>query len=607
MKTPATISCFLALCLAATLSGQSSQFLEGAEPSEAVLQHLETVKRNKEDSTHIISAIPATSPSLGEERAGAAQHFPYPVIFIHGLTGSADTWSGFYDHALSQGWSFGGQLAFNLNSDDDLGYSNIYTGGPSDLADFNGDVPAADFYILNFNTGLDGTTYGSNYNTSTQSNQAAIAKQGLAVRNAVHHVLEATGKEKVILLGHSMGGLAARQYLQNENFWQQDGGHHIAKLITSGTPHGGSNSTGTFLLDAFLAVDERSDAVRDLRRSYFYSFDAGVFLYGGVENSWVMSDNLFGFYSLDVDCNGAEGNQVTGLNQKEIPEDVDYSCIIGDWAYDISFDDPGDGVVEVEDAQLKNFYDITSETFTRYSDESPFELQYTLHTALPDYQDLNFHGLDEPDYYHLSYEIEGNTQYSGFVTQQAPDAEYSIDYDDYVFTLPQAGSVSVMVDNVSASFFGVSILGHPDYEYHFDEEYETESIQTPSVQLPAGTYYLEFYANGAEDSWQYPYSFQLAVGPNNPSAVAWADESIQIVVSPNPVSDLLRVGIEGRGAISGLLRLENQLGQTLLERSIEGTKLDEQLDVSGYPSGTYFVTVSTADGVKTEKVVKKGR
>jgi pimeloyl-ACP methyl ester carboxylesterase len=607
MKTPATICFFLTLCLSASVSGQSSKFLEGVEPSENVLLHLETVKRLKEDTAHILSAIPMTSPSFGEERAGAPQHFPYPVIFIHGLTGSSDTWAGFYDYALAQGWSFGGQLAFNLNSDDDLEYSNIYNGSPIDFADFNNGIMAGDFYIVNFNTGLDGTAYGSNYNTATQSNQAAIAKQGLAVRNAINHVLQATGKEKVILLGHSMGGLAARQYLQNDNFWQQDGSHHVAKLITSGTPHGGSNSTGTFLFDAFLDVDERSDAVRDLRRSYFYSFDEGVFLYGGLESGGVIFDNLLGFYNIDVDCNGVEGNQVAGLNQKGIPGDVDYSCIIGDWTYDISIDDPGDGVVEVEDAQLKNFYNITSETFTRYSDESPSVLQYTLHTALPDYQDLNIHGLDEPDYYHLSYQIESNTQYNGFITQQAPDAEYGIDYDDFIFTLPQAGAVSVKVDNVSTSFFGVSILGHPNYEYLFDEEYETETIQTQPLQLPAGTYYLEFYADGEAESWQYPYSFQLAFSPNNPSAVVEIDESIQIIASPNPVSDMLRVSISLRKSTSCLMQLQNQLGQTLLERSIEGSNIDELLDMTKYPSGTYFVTVSTSGGVKTEKVVKKGR
>ena len=67
---------------------------------------------------------------------------------------------------------------------------------------------------------------------------------------------------------------------------------------------------------------------------------------------------------------------------------------------------------------------------------------------------------------------------------------------------------------------------------------------------------------------------------------------------------MLRVVIAGREGISGVLQLQNQLGQTLLERSIKGNKVDELLDMTGYPSGTYFVTVSTSDGVKTEKVVK---
>ena len=48
---------------------------------------------------------------------------------------------------------------------------------------------------------------------------------------------------KVILVGHSMGGLAAREYIQNSMHWLT-GNHRVAKLVTSGTPHQGSNYSG---------------------------------------------------------------------------------------------------------------------------------------------------------------------------------------------------------------------------------------------------------------------------------------------------------------------------------------------------------------------------
>lgn len=44
----------------------------------------------------------------------------------------------------------------------------------------------------------------------------------------------ATGAERVLLIGHSMGGLVARAYLR------RFGGRRVARLITLGTPHHGS-------------------------------------------------------------------------------------------------------------------------------------------------------------------------------------------------------------------------------------------------------------------------------------------------------------------------------------------------------------------------------
>src|SRR5215471_304664 len=50
----------------------------------------------------------------------------------------------------------------------------------------------------------------------------------------VDSVRAATGSERVVLVGHSMGGLVSRAYLR------RFGGDRVAKLITIGTPHHGS-------------------------------------------------------------------------------------------------------------------------------------------------------------------------------------------------------------------------------------------------------------------------------------------------------------------------------------------------------------------------------
>ncbi|MBN8676646.1 MAG: alpha/beta fold hydrolase [Chitinophagales bacterium] len=588
MKLRFSLSLFFTILSFVSFS-QNSKHLLGVAENPNILRHLEDVYTKMEDTTYIYSAIPST-PEIVSDRNGAPQHFPYPIIFIHGLTGSADSWLDFYSYALNQGWSYGGNIRFNLNSDNNLFYSNIFSASQIDVDDFNSNLPAADFYLVNFNCGFDGTSYGDNFDHPSQSNQAAIVKQGLAIKHAVKHVLDATGKDKVILMGHSMGGLAIRQYLQNSNLWQQDGAHHVAKLITTGTPHGGSNASFPGI-SGFLGVDESSDAVRDLRRSYFYSGAQGVFLFGGVENATVMNDLLAGFYNYDVNCNGSEGNQITGLNQKNLPNNLDFSCIYSDVA------GIGDGVVGTTQARLKSYYTVVCETFKTVD----------WHSNLPENNKANFEAFDEPDYYNLSYKIDLNEPYNGFVTKQAPDAEYAIDYDDFVFTTPQSGMVKVHLANIATYPFGVSILGHPNYNYIFDQTYQNDPIQTQTIQLPAGTYYLEFYANGNNSSWQYPYSFRLEWTPTNPTSTTDINDNFNIHLSPNPVVQYVNLSIRDLRYKKGYLRIQNELGQVLYRSEVEGDQIDKSIDIGIYPEGVYFVILEAEHKVVAKKILKIGR
>jgi triacylglycerol lipase len=54
------------------------------------------------------------------------------------------------------------------------------------------------------------------------------------IDSAVHMLCSETGSDKVIIIAHSMGGLAVRAYMRD------NGSMHIAKIITLGTPHHGT-------------------------------------------------------------------------------------------------------------------------------------------------------------------------------------------------------------------------------------------------------------------------------------------------------------------------------------------------------------------------------
>lgn len=73
------------------------------------------------------------------------------------------------------------------------------------------------------------------FNYSPLSNDIREVAHRLAVR--VEHVCEATGYDRIHVVGHSMGGLIARYYIQ-----RLQGHERVHTLVTMGTPHGGTRA-----------------------------------------------------------------------------------------------------------------------------------------------------------------------------------------------------------------------------------------------------------------------------------------------------------------------------------------------------------------------------
>jgi triacylglycerol lipase len=151
---------------------------------------------------------------------------PYPVIFVHGIASSADTWALFRDYLINNaGWVYGGTPAY------DPAAQTVAINCPSDPSQpVSCTGNAGNFYTLNFS---------DNQNLS-------LDVQGGELAAIIEAVLEANpGAAKVLLVSHSMGGLAAREYLQG--LARQPGvgttipyRDNVAKLITVGAPHQGT-------------------------------------------------------------------------------------------------------------------------------------------------------------------------------------------------------------------------------------------------------------------------------------------------------------------------------------------------------------------------------
>lgn len=86
-----------------------------------------------------------------------------------------------------------------------------------------------------------------------------------------------------------------------------------------------------------------------------------------------------------------------------------------------------------------------------------------------------------------------------------------------------------------------------------------------------------------------------------------ADQAFSLSVSPNPATDLARIGIESKTTGNALVTLCNLAGATLQSREIQLNTGSNQLEVNLHdlPAGVYLVRLSSGDNVAALKVVKQ--
>ena len=453
---------------------------------------------------------------------GQTQIAPYPIIFVHGLNSGYDTWEGIANFLTTgDGGSIHDMkvMDFCLNHDghdnSSLLEEDVYLTGWS-LQNNGEDYSKYGIYAINFNTDIAQPIFPDSHK---RSNQSAIYKQGCALGKMISYVLSITHAKKVILVGHSMGGLAIREYLQRVepgslgilqhkwwyDPWDKVNGHRVAKVVTIGTPHGGSDwyASGGIIFGDNL----KSEAMRDMDPNEIY-------LNGGSENSV----NTF-YYNSDINCDN-ETNDIIGINSGKsinpnmpLPTNIAYTWVNskakilgGLWSDGaVSFNDqfPHTGVNSVRPN------DGSADTLTTNK-------RHDFETA--DYYSL-IRGLDEPDDPKLAYEIEANTPTKGFITI-VPRNEMR-DYDrfkivltsDAIITVNLTGGSNTAVDLVQL-YDEKSADENPLVENFYPEK-PLEFLATK------GTYFIRISGRattGKLASYQYPYTLNVTLSPPPPPA-----------------------------------------------------------------------------------------
>ena len=521
-----------------------------------------------------------------------ASKLPYPILFIHGLNSSSETWNtttNYFDNQYL--FTYGGRFDFCLNADNNntTTNKNFYPTPNADIAAFETSVQNGDYFYVNFNVNPNGSI-----GTNVLSNQSAVAKQGAAIKVAVQRVMQITGKDKVILVGHSMGGLASREYIQNSYNWQSDIYHHVAKLFCIGTPNGGSNASDNSLV-YFTGTDLQSEAIRDLKSTYYYSGEAGRFLFGGTENqnSNNMNDNSYSpdFYNVDINCNEIIGETILGLNQKPIDNLIDYSCFIGRITDFFANNITTDGIVEEPSSNLNYFYPSLIFPAKLFY----YNLGYDLienHTELTSYYYQIMQGLDEPNYKELAYSIETNKIYNGFTTVQNPVNE---DIDYFKFSISDNMNAIVSISNIVTSAMTASIVNEFGVDVGAIQNNTGNTLNFVRTISP-GNYYLKITSTTPTNTnYQTPYQFSISTTLSTENNIF--DE---FTFYPNPVEDILYLD----NLIINKALVFDISGQFISEKSFENES-SNSIDLSELQTGMYFVVLKNYEQEKTIKIVKK--
>lgn len=367
----------------------------------------------------------------------------------------------------------------------------------------------------------------------------------------------------------------------------------MAKLLTIGTPNGGSNETGLGIGSIF-GFDESSEAVRDLRyKSFLFN---GQYLDGGYEVSTIS------FYNNDVNCNGSVGDLIIGLNEKTAPSDVNYACIVG-----VGNNFPsmiGDGIVAPTRADL-NSYLLAQPPLGQLHAER-FDVT-TWHLSIhQDNPSIIVRALDEPDDYDLAYSIPLNSFNYGWCTQQTLNSPYQEDYDDYQLKITTNGLLEVNIYNIPVQVFGLALLDS-DYEPLVEVVANGKSNINFTKQVSPGTYFVETGSIPTPNSWKYPYAMEVKFTPSNPTAVEEAEAANELLLFPNPTSGDFEIRWSSLELGEYKIAILNSLGQ-VLRCSIHQKTGDlgaVSVSLDGLPSGTYFVQLKSDVELRVGKVVKE--
>jgi len=446
---------------------------------------------------------------------------PYPIIFVHGLNSNDLAFQETMNYLNSGDYYWGTpnvyDVILNFDNDihssllaDDVKYQNsVFEGRTINLGRRGSWSEDSYIFAINFDEERV-EEYDGDFG---YSNQAAIYKQGYALSRMITEVTNFTGSDKVILVGHSMGGLAIREYLQrveNSNRIWWSGDHKVARVTTIGTPHLGSNAWYNDPTKEW--PQNESEALRDLKYSYESGYP-GVYLFGGNEQ------NLSGFWCTDVNCDDILTNTIVGINSgttynlnQSLPTNIKYTWIVSDInrGEDYYLDNrPGDGCVLafrqwLYSGSVPEPINITDTLMTlkRHADFPFSSEEYGIEGS--DYKSI-IRGIDEPNIESLAYKIAESKVYNGIITMQS--SRISTDKDLFYFDNSGINSkINILLQGATSGVTKFRVY-NDDGTIILDQNTNLSSdLNINDLHIgQSNKVYFEVTGTATNTSWEHPY------------------------------------------------------------------------------------------------------
>lgn len=484
-------------------------------------------------------------------------NLPYPIIFVHGLAGSDETFDGTMTY-LRDHDNLGNINVFDivLNADNnteksvmsvDVKWTDFYYNGDfinvgrrnyrSDIDDFVSGWSNSNIFAINFKEERIRGAQGFWNDYFDQSNEAGIFKQGYALGKMINEVLQYTGAEKVILVGHSMGGLCIREYLQRTNSsgkhvnWVDPNskyGHKVARVATYGTPHLGSNTSPDPTKVAKKdTTDEKSDIPNafgnsEANRDLLWEYDdytncggvpKGIYMFGGnehcIESVWYNGT----FDNVDINCDGDENDDIVGINESyynynynpamPLPLNIKYTYMTSIWA-NWGGNLVGDGAVNINRQWLHvgNTPVPVGLTDTTLHD--------IVHTSEGGDYEYVIRGIDEPKRFDLAYKLQMNRPIIGYITYQQNKVTNDVD----IFKVNSTGHNAIAI-TIDGSLSGVKTIGFYDASENILCSRTVSTFPNKLyVNVPNGEneIYIKIEGTATNNTWKNPYTLNVISG-----------------------------------------------------------------------------------------------